>query len=117
MSRHLGVLLTELTEPFRPGFHMDGGCDDRESEIDEALEHIEQAETLVHRIATMIRTIADLKVRLDRSTPRVRQLEDALRKIAKHPHPGEMASDGPGFRSLNEMRGIAAEALEEEIPF
>jgi hypothetical protein len=78
---------------------------------------IELAETLVHRIATMMRAIVDLRVRERRATERVRKLEEAMRKIAKHPHPGEMASDSPGFRTLNEMRGIANEALEEEIPF
>lgn len=88
-----------------------------DEEVDPLIEAAEQAETLTHRVATMLRRIADLDERERRARTRERKLEDAMRKIVMYPQPEGLANDSPGFRALNEMRGLANEALDEEIPF
>jgi hypothetical protein len=91
--------------------------DMRDDDVEPLIEAAEQAETLTHRVATMLRKIADLEERERRARTRERKLEDAMRKIVKYPPPEDTPSDHPAFRTMNEMRGIAIEALEEELPF
>lgn len=107
--------LVDLIEVYTGPFGPDGGDEDRE--LDDMIAHVEGAETIVHRLGVMMRLIAELRIQQSRWKKREKELETALREIMKRPLPGDVSPDSPAFRFANELRGIAIEALEEEIPF
>lgn len=85
-----------------------------EDEVDELLEHAELAETLTHRVSVMLRTIGDLRVRLDREKAFVTRLTAGLKVIGKL---DSLEAWTDPVRYREEVKRVAAEALEEEIPF